>query len=163
MTGAALSFAAGVLLLQQQAILPKVAAGEMLLALAHDEAGSRYELDCVATSARRQGDHYALTGAKTVVLHGAQADTLVVSARTAGKPRDAGGISLFLVDRKAAGVGVRDYPTHDGQRAAEIAFKNARGELLGKDGQGLALLGRVAETPTVLTSAVRAALAGLRA
>jgi alkylation response protein AidB-like acyl-CoA dehydrogenase len=125
---------------QQAAILAKVAAGEMLLALAHDEAGGRYELEHVVTTARKQGDHYLVGGAKTVVLHGAQADTLVVSARTAGKPRDAAGISLFLVDRKAAGVGVRDYPTHDGQRAAEVTLKNARGELLGKEGQGLALL-----------------------
>jgi alkylation response protein AidB-like acyl-CoA dehydrogenase len=125
---------------QQAAILPKVAVGEHLLALAHDEAGGRYELEHVATTAKKQADHYVLNGAKTVVLHGAQADTLVVSARTAGAARDAKGISLFLVDRKAAGVSVRDNPTHDGQRVAEIAFKNARGELLGKEGQGPALL-----------------------
>jgi len=125
---------------QQAAILPAVAAGEKLLALAHEEAGGRYELEHVATTAKKQGDHYLLNGAKTVVLHGAQADTLVVSARTSGKERDAKGISLFLVERNAAGVTVHDHPTHDGQRAAEIAFKNARGELLGKEGQGLALL-----------------------
>src|SRR5688572_7264653 len=125
---------------QQSAILPKVAAGEHLLALAHDESGGRYELEHVATTAKKQGDHYTLTGAKTVVLHGAQADTLVVSARTSGKERDAKGIALFLVDRKASGVTVRDNPTHDGQRAAEVTLKNARGELLGKDGQGHALL-----------------------
>jgi len=119
---------------QQAAILPKVAAGEHLLALAHDEAGGRYELEHVATAAKKQGEHYALNGAKTVVLHGAQADTLVVSARTSGKERDASGISLFLVDRKAAGVTVRDNPTHDGQRVAEVALKNARGELFGKEG-----------------------------
>ena len=125
---------------QQAAILPKVAAGEHLLALAHDEVGARYELEHVATTAKPQGDHYVLNGAKTVVLHGAQADTLIVSARTSGKVRDAKGIALFLVDRKAAGVTVTDHPTHDGQRAAEVALKGARGELLGKDGQGHALL-----------------------
>jgi alkylation response protein AidB-like acyl-CoA dehydrogenase len=125
---------------QQAAILPKVAEGSHLLALAHDEAGARYELEHVATTAKKQGDHYVLNGAKTVVIHGAQADTLVVSARTSGKPRDAKGIALFLVERTAAGVGIHDNATHDGQRAAEITFKNARGELLGKDGQGLALL-----------------------
>jgi alkylation response protein AidB-like acyl-CoA dehydrogenase len=125
---------------QQAALLPKVAEGSHLLALAHDEAGARYELEHVATTAKKQGDHYVLNGAKTVVIHGAQADTLVVSARTSGKPRDAKGISLFLVERKATGVSVHDNPTHDGQRAAEITFKNARGELLGKDGAGLALL-----------------------
>ena len=120
---------------QQAAILPKVAAGETLLAFAHDEPGTRYELNHVATTAKKQGDAYVLNGAKTVVLHGAQADTLIVSARTAGGERDDHGISLFLVDRKASGVTARDYPTHDGQRAADITLKNARGELLGKEGQ----------------------------
>ena len=125
---------------QQQAILPAVASGERLLALAHEETGGRYEIEHVTTTAKKQGNAYVLNGAKTVVLHGAQADTLVVSARTSGKERDAQGISLFLVDRKAAGVSVRDNPTHDGQRAAEVAFKNVRAELLGKEGQGHALV-----------------------
>jgi len=130
---------------QQQALLPEVVAGERLLALAHDEPGSRYELEHVTTAAKKDpgagsGEHYVLNGAKTVVLHGAQADTLVVSARTGGKERDARGISLFLVERKATGVAVRGYPTHDGQRAAEVTLRNVRGELLGKEGQGHALL-----------------------
>ena len=125
---------------QQAAILPKVAAGELLLALAHFESGGRYELEHVATTATKQGEGHVLNGAKTVVLHGAQADRLIVSARTSGAERDATGISLFIVDRNAPGVTVRDNPTHDGQRAAEIGFKNARGELLGKEGQGLALV-----------------------
>ena len=125
---------------QQAAILPKVASGELLLALAHYEAGGRYELEQVATKAKKQGDGWVLDGAKTVVLHGAQADRLIVSARTSGADRDAKGISLFIVDRKTPGVTVRDNPTHDGQRAAEITFKNARGELLGKESQGPALL-----------------------
>ena len=120
---------------QQAALLPKVAAGETLLAFAHDEPGTRYELNHVATTAKKQGDAYVLNGAKTVVLHGAQADTLIVSARTAGGERDDHGISLFLVERTAPGVTARDYPPHDGQRAADITLKNARGELLGKDGQ----------------------------
>jgi len=134
---------------QQAAILPKVAAGELLLALAHDETGARYEVEHVATTAKTpdrstrgqaQGDAYVLNGAKTVVLHGAQADRLIVSARTSGTVRDEKGVSLFLADRKAPGVAVRDNPTHDGQRAAEITLKNVRGELLGKEGQGVTLL-----------------------
>jgi alkylation response protein AidB-like acyl-CoA dehydrogenase len=125
---------------QQAGILPKVAAGGLLLALAHFEPDSRYELERVATTAKKQGDAYVLNGAKTVVLHGAQAGRLIVSARTAGGDSDAKGISLFLVDRNGSGITVRDNPTHDGQRAAELTFKNARGELLGKDGQGFAPL-----------------------
>jgi len=125
---------------QQQAILPAVADGTLLLAFAHDEPGTRYELTRVATSAKKQADAYALNGSKTVVLHGAQAGKLVVSARTGGGERDAAGISLFIVDAKAPGVTLRDYPTHDGQRAAELTLRNARGELLGKEGQGAALV-----------------------
>jgi alkylation response protein AidB-like acyl-CoA dehydrogenase len=125
---------------QKAGLLPAVAAGERLLAFAHDEAGARYEITHVATTAKKQGDGYVLNGAKTVVLHGAQADTLIVSARTSGGERDEKGIALFLVERAGAGVTARDYPTHDGQRAAEITLKNARGTLLGKDGQGAALI-----------------------
>ncbi|HUS25584.1 MAG TPA: acyl-CoA dehydrogenase family protein [Candidatus Binatia bacterium] len=121
---------------QQAALLPQVAAGERLLALAHLEAASRYETTPVAATAKKQGTGYVLNGTKTVVLHGAQADTLIVSARTAGQPRDTAGLSLFLVDRKAAGVAVQDHRTHDGQRAAEITLKNAPGELLGAEGAG---------------------------
>ena len=125
---------------QQQALLPAVAEGKLLLAFAHDEPGARYEITRVATTAKKQADGYALSGSKTVVLHGAQADKLLVSARTSGAERDAHGISLFVVDAKAPGVTRRDFPTHDGQRAAEVTLKNARGELLGKDGQGAALV-----------------------
>jgi alkylation response protein AidB-like acyl-CoA dehydrogenase len=125
---------------QKKTILPAVAEGKLLLAFAHDEPGVRYELTRVATSAKKQGDGYALNGAKTVVLHGAQAGKLIVSARTGGGERDPSGISLFLVDAQPPGVALRDYPTHDGQRAAELTLKGARGELLGKEGQGAALV-----------------------
>jgi alkylation response protein AidB-like acyl-CoA dehydrogenase len=127
---------------QKAAILPKVAEGAQLLAFAHGEPGARYDLTRVATTARAQGDGHVLNGGKSVVLHGAQADTLIVSARTSGKEGDENGISLFLVERNAPGVSVRDYPTHDGQRAADITLKNAKGELLGKEGQGAALVER---------------------
>jgi len=126
---------------QQAAILPAVAAGERLLALAHSEADARYETARVATTAKKAGDGYVLSGAKSVVLHGGAADTWIVSARTGGEPGDAAGISLFLVDRGAKGVSVHGYPTQDGQRAAELTFKDVRvgaDALLGKEGQGLA-------------------------
>jgi alkylation response protein AidB-like acyl-CoA dehydrogenase len=127
---------------QQAAILPKVAEGAHLLAFAHGEPGSRYDLTQIATTAKKQGEGYLLNGAKSVVLHGAQADTLIVSARTSGKEGDEKGISLFLVERNAPGLSVHDHPTHDGQRAADLALKNARGTLLGREGQGAALVER---------------------
>ncbi len=107
---------------QCERLLPAAARGEQLLTLAHSEAGARYERAHVATRARRDGGRFVLDGRKAVVPWGAQADTLVVSARTAGDVRDAEGISLFLVDRAAKGLSVRDYRTIDGQRAAELAL-----------------------------------------
>jgi len=105
---------------QQEALLPAAARGELLLTLAHAEVESRYALAEVSTQARRQGAGYVISGRKTVVPWGAQADKLIVSARTAGGARDAQGISLFVVDRTAKGVSARDYRTIDGLRAAEL-------------------------------------------
>ena len=130
---------------QKAAILPKVADGSLLLALAYEEDGARYEANRVATTAKKQGDGYVLNGKKTVVLHGAQADTLIVSVRTSGGERDASGITLFVVDRAAPGVTVRDYPTHDGQRAADVTLANVKlgaDARLGKEGAGLPVLER---------------------
>jgi len=101
---------------QKQAILSEVAQGKLLLAAALGEPDSRYELNSVETTARRDGAGYVLNGHKAVVLHGASADKLIVSARTAGAIRDAKGISLFLVDRNSAGVQVTGYRTLDGMR-----------------------------------------------
>ncbi len=109
-------------------------AGEAMLAFAHAEPGSRYELAQVATRARKSGKGWSLTGEKSVVLGAAAANRLVVSARTTGKPGEEKGISLFLVDAKSKGVSLRDYGTVDGYGACEISLKNAAGELLGKPG-----------------------------
>jgi alkylation response protein AidB-like acyl-CoA dehydrogenase len=132
---------------QKTAILPQVASGDLLLAFAHYEPDTRYETGHVSTQAKvvhekRGAAGYTLNGAKSVVLHGAQAGKLIVSARTSGKDDDAKGISLFLVERTAKGVTVQDYPTHDGHRAAEITFKNAPAELLGKEGEALPVIER---------------------
>src|SRR6478609_564894 len=61
-----------------------IAEGAMKLAFAHTEDGARYDLSHVAATARREGDGYVLDGVKRVVMHGPQADRLVVSARTSG-------------------------------------------------------------------------------
>ncbi|MGE5791471.1 MAG: acyl-CoA dehydrogenase family protein, partial [Bacteroidota bacterium] len=107
---------------QKQDILPRVAAGKWLLAAAYGEPQARYDLHDVATAAKRDGGAFVLSGKKSVVLHGASADTLVVSARTAGGQRDREGITLFLVDAKARGVKLGDARTVDGLRAADVGL-----------------------------------------
>ena len=107
---------------QKAEILPAIASGERLLAFAHSEAGARYNLSQVGTRAEADGDQYRISGAKTAVLSGGQAQQLIVSARTSGARGDEQGLSLFLVDTTAEGLTINDFATHDGHRTAEIQF-----------------------------------------
>ncbi|WP_119166753.1 acyl-CoA dehydrogenase family protein [Algihabitans albus] len=95
-------------------------AGEALLAFAHGEPDSRYALEQVATRAVATSGGWRLDGRKSVVLHGGEANTLVVSARTAGAQDDEKGIGLFLLPCDAMGLSLHPYPTIDGLRAAEL-------------------------------------------
>ncbi|MCC6657981.1 MAG: acyl-CoA dehydrogenase family protein [Rhodocyclaceae bacterium] len=124
---------------QKEAILPAIAGGELMLALAHYEPGARYEVSRVGTAAKADGNGWKLSGAKAVVLGGGAADTLLVSANT-GK-----GVSLFLVDAKAPGVTVRSYVTQDGARAAEVRLDNVAvnaDALIGLEGGALPAIER---------------------
>jgi len=122
----------------QEGLLERVAAGELKLACALGEQQSRHALnDVLATDNAGAG---RLSGRKTVVLHGGQAEAYIVSARSNGAQRDTGGISLYVVPRDAVGVQVTDYRTIDGQRAATIEFNNVQGTLLGEQGKGWPIL-----------------------
>ena len=129
----------------QAELLPQIAAGDLLLAFAHVERQSRYELHNVATIARNEGGRWRLEGDKGVVLHGDCANKLLVTARTAGATRDRDGIGLFLVDVPSEGVSVRGYPTQDGLRAAEVSLANATGVPLGDPAGALPSVERVVD------------------
>jgi pimeloyl-CoA dehydrogenase small subunit len=129
-------------------IVPKIADGSLILALAHSERQSRYDLADVATSAKRDGLGYILDGAKGIVLHGDSADKFIVSARVAGKQRDREGIGLFLVDAKAKGVSIRGYQTIDGLRAAEVTLAGVKvgaEDVIGEPGKALPVIERVVD------------------
>ncbi len=101
----------------QWPMLEEVAAGSMKMAAALGEPASRHDLTSVVTKAERAGGGWRLSGRKSVVLFGAQADRLVVSARVADGDD---GLALFVVDATAGGVTRNDLRTLDGQRVAEI-------------------------------------------
>ena len=131
----------------QKQELAQVAEGKLLLAFAHGEPRSRYALSHVETRAQRVGKAggagWKLSGRKAVVLNGAQADRLIVSARSGGAAGEQAGISLFIVERGAAGLAVRDVPTIDGLRAAEVELKDVRvgaDALLGAEGGAFAAI-----------------------
>jgi hypothetical protein len=104
-------------------LLTRMASGDAIAVLAHYEPDSRYETQWVSSRARKSGETYTLEGHKAVVLHAGAADTLLISARTAGDPQDARGVSLFRVPRDSDGLTLDVYPTIDGRRAADVYLK----------------------------------------
>jgi alkylation response protein AidB-like acyl-CoA dehydrogenase len=150
-------------------LVPAIAAGQLTLALAHQERQARYDLADTATTARADGKGgYTLEGEKVVVLAGDSADKLIVSARASGARADRGGIGLFLVDAKANGVTRRGYPTQDGMRAADVTLSGVKvapeAVLAGPDTNpgGLEVLERVVdEAIAALASEAVGAMAGL--
>jgi alkylation response protein AidB-like acyl-CoA dehydrogenase len=125
---------------QKQGFIPDIIAGMKTWALAWTEKGSRFDLANVATTARREGEEYVLSGEKIAVIAAPWADYLIVSARTSGHRHDRGGVSLFVVDRHATNLDLQSFKTIDGRRAAEISLRGVRGQLLGKEGEGVAAL-----------------------
>jgi pimeloyl-CoA dehydrogenase small subunit len=107
---------------QKAAHIPGIIDGSKTFAFAQLEKNSRYDLQDVATSAKKKGDGWVIDGEKFVVLNGENADTLIVTARTRGGQRDASGIGVFLVPGNAKGIAKKTYPTQDGLHAADISF-----------------------------------------
>ena len=129
-------------------LIPQIASGDLMLAFAHAERQSRYDLAAVAARARRDGAGFVIDGAKSLVLHGDSARKFIVSARLAGGQNDRAGIGLFLVDAAADGVSTRGYPTVDGQRAAEVTFSGVRvpaAAAIGEPGAAFPLIERIAD------------------
>ena len=125
----------------QQAWLPRMASGEALVVLAHQERKARYRLDQAETRAERDAQGaWTLSGAKGVVPAGDQADAFIVPATADG------GLGLWLVERGAAGVSARGHAQQDGSRAAELQFEGAPATLLAVPGSGLPLLEALVDT-----------------
>ena len=102
---------------QQAAWLPKIARGELIATLAVDES-AKHRSGGLATQARADGAGWLLAGHKQLVLDGHVADVLVVAAQLAD-----GGIGLFLVDPKAAGVSVERTVMVDAHNAARLQLQ----------------------------------------
>src|ERR1700681_1409972 len=107
---------------QKAAHIPSIIDGTKTFAFAQLEKNSRYDLNDVATTAKKKGAGLIIDGEKFVVLNGENADMLIVTARTSGGQRDTGGIGGFLVPANARGVAKKGYPTQDGLHAADITF-----------------------------------------
>ncbi len=139
---------------QRGRFLPGILAGTTVAALAVDE-GARHRPERIALKAERAGNGFRLTGEKTFVAHGHVADLIVVAARTAGGPDDAEGVTLFLVERGAKGLGATPARLADASLAARVRFEGVEVDadaVIGEVDGGRATLAR-------LLNAVRAGAA----
>lgn len=131
-------------------ILPAVASGDKLLALALDE-GPRFSPYSVETTATKAEDGYTVSGRKAFVLDGHTADHIVVVARSSGASGDREGLTLLLVDRAAPGLKIQRTTMIDTRNAAivelaEVAVPASR--VLGEVGHGADIMDLVIETGT---------------
>jgi alkylation response protein AidB-like acyl-CoA dehydrogenase len=138
------------------ALLEQVAAGDLTLACALHERQSRHDLADVLVSAAFDGDACVINGRKSVVVHGAEAGQLIVSARSSGGQREQAGISLFVVPADSEGVSITGYRSLDGQRAADVVFDNVKlgpANLIGPQGAGWDILDACADYGAALLCA----------
>ena len=114
---------------QRDALLPAIAAGRHLTALALDEAGKHRPFR-LSTRATADAGGYRIDGSKQLVVDGHVADTLIVAARTAdaqaGQSEDTQGITLLLVPRTSRGVRIERVVLADATQAARIVFEGVQ-------------------------------------
>jgi alkylation response protein AidB-like acyl-CoA dehydrogenase len=134
-------------------LIGRIIAGEALISFAQAEPTSRYNLADVSTTARETDGDWILSGHKAVVIGAPYATHFIVTARTGGGRLDAEGVSIFLVERNAAGISLQDYPTVDGRLAAEVSFEDTPAEPIGPVGQGRPLLEKVMDEALAATCA----------
>jgi alkylation response protein AidB-like acyl-CoA dehydrogenase len=130
---------------QKQRLLPKLASGEFRTGIGLTEPGAGTDLQGIATTARRDGDHYVVNGTKTWITNARHADVLPVLVKTDPRTTPAHkGMSLLLVDTATPGFEVsRDLGKlgYKGTESCEISLQDVRvpvGDLLGgTEGRGL--------------------------
>ena len=147
---------------QKDRWLPKMAAGELIGAIAMTEPGAGSDLKSVRTTAKREGDHYVINGAKTFITNGINSEIVVVVCKTAPE-LGAKGVSLIVVEEGTPGFSKGRKLEKIGlmaQDTSELFFDNVKvpvDNLLGEENQGFQyLMHELAQERLVV--AVRAAM-----
>lgn len=131
---------------QKKALLPKIAQGKILIALAQYEVEASYLETGITMPAVPSGDQYILNGTKMFVTDANIADKLIVAART-----DAG-VTLFLVDAKDSGITCTKMPTVGMDNTCEVVLKDvavSADDVLGVPGEGWQAIEVMAQKATV--------------
>lgn len=130
--------------------------GKLHTALAFTEPQGRFNIADIRTTAKQNGKGFTLSGSKTCVLNGGNAELLIIPARSSGKQLEEDGITLFAIPADATGVKRRSYPTIDAQQAADITLSNVQADaaaVLGDVGNGCRTLQDVVDEATLAVCA----------
>jgi alkylation response protein AidB-like acyl-CoA dehydrogenase len=124
---------------QKREHLPKIANGEMILALALTEPSAGYDAASIKTKATAHNDEYIINGTKLFVLDANVADFILCVARTKETKNPEDGITIFLVDAKSPGIKCALLKTLARDKQCEIVFDNVtvpKSNILGKLNKG---------------------------
>ncbi|WNJ89479.1 acyl-CoA dehydrogenase family protein [Bosea sp. 685] len=127
---------------QRDRFMPDIIAGEKIVAVAVTEPDAGSDVKGIRTTARREGDHYVLNGAKMFITNGVHADLYCVAAKTDLSAKPSQSVSIFLVEKGTPGFRVSRALDKHGWRSsdtAELVFEDCRipaENLLGQEGRG---------------------------
>jgi alkylation response protein AidB-like acyl-CoA dehydrogenase len=141
---------------QKRQLLPAIARGQKILALALTEPDYGWGPECIHLSAHRKGGSYVLNGTKLFVHDAQIANQIICVARTRKSINPTGGISLFLVDKKAPGLSCRNLSGFAGEKLSELTFDSVEvpeSNTLGERDKGWPALAKPLNKATVLLSA----------
>ena len=134
---------------QQGELLPGIASGETIAALAFTEPNGRWDASGITMEASGSGDSYQLSGTKMFVIDGHTANTIITVARLAGTSGE-DGISFFAVDGDASGLTRTPLATMDQTRKqARLDFSDVAARPLGEPGAGWAALSKTLDQAAV--------------
>jgi alkylation response protein AidB-like acyl-CoA dehydrogenase len=137
---------------QQAKLLPGIAAGETIAALAFTEPKGTWDADGIEMVAKGSGDSYTLDGTKTFVIDGHIADLIVVAARLDGTTGQ-DGIAFFTVDAGASGLTRTSLATMDQTRKqAKLEFVNVAATPLGQPGTGWPALAKTLDQAAAMSA-----------
>ncbi len=140
---------------QKKALLPKIAAGELIATIAWMEPSGLWGADGITAAARQNGSDFVIDGAKLFVNDGHIADCMLVAARTGG--RNADGVTLFAIESSRAGVSVTPLTTMDQTRKlSEVKFagvKATSADVVGEVGNGWKTLAAIIDRGKVMLAA----------
>ena len=130
---------------QKERYLPRMATGELRAAMALTEPGGGSDLQAMRTTARPEGDHYVVNGAKTWITNARRAGLIALLCKTDPSARPAHkGVSILLVEKVPGLTVSRDLPKlgYKGVESCELTFDDCRvpraALLGGEEGRGFA-------------------------